>query len=114
MDKKGDGWTVKEVIPGSPAEAGGLKAGDVLVELEGVAYRKANWKRLEKAYDEMSPGKTITYTVRRRGETRRVSVELATIPKRIRAQWLGQHLLESYAMLEKSKQASEKKDGAPP
>src|SRR6266850_3837805 len=35
-----EGYEVTKVVPGSPAEAAGIAAGDILVELNGVALKK--------------------------------------------------------------------------
>ena len=89
-----DGYEVSKVIPGSPAEAAGLEAGDILVALNGVAINKDNDEALMKARKEWKPGQTVTYTVRRNGSERQVTLTLGTWPADALAKMIGMHMLE--------------------
>lgn len=89
-----DGYEVTKVIPSSPAEAAGLEAGDVLVALNGVALKKENDESLMKARKEWKPGQVVTYTIKRNGGERQVSVTLGTWPADALAKMIGMHMLE--------------------
>jgi predicted metalloprotease with PDZ domain len=64
-----EGPTVVSVTPGSAAQAAGLRADDLLLELNGapISGRISAWMR------ERTPGETIRVKVRRDGEEREVS-----------------------------------------
>lgn len=51
---------VMEVRPGTPAEAGGLRAGDIMVSVDGVPT-------ISEAAPRLTPGDTIDYVVSRDG-----------------------------------------------
>ncbi len=63
------GW----VIPGSPAEKSGLRAGDIITKIDGKEVWK--WSEVEKTIREQA-GKAILLSVHRRGET----VDLSVVP----------------------------------
>lgn len=84
---------VKEVVADSPAVAAGFQAGDVLMALDGVAYGAENKAALKAAYAKVVPGNTVTYTVKRGGESVDLQVELAKLPETVMAQWIGHHML---------------------
>ncbi len=89
-----EGYAVTKVIPGSPAEAAGIEAGDILVALNGVAFKKENDEALTKARKEWKPGQVVSYTVKRNGGERQVSVTLASWPADMIARSIGLHMLE--------------------
>ena len=91
---KPEGYAVTKVIPGSPAEAAGITAGDILVALNGVALKKENDEALMKARKDWKPGQSVSYTVKRNGSERQVSLTLAPWPADIIAKTIGQHMLE--------------------
>jgi len=94
QDENTGAMTILKVIPGTPAESAGLKAGDVLVALNGVKIAKDNDEALSKARKEWKPGQTVTYTVNRDGAERQVSLTLAPMPADVMAKYIGQHMLE--------------------
>lgn len=96
MDDGSGRLTLTRVVPGSPAEAAGLRAGDVLVALNGVAFGKENEAKVKAAYKAMTPGAKITYTVQREGKDREVEVALGKLPPEVMAQWVGAHMLEGH------------------
>lgn len=61
-----EGALVSEVFKDSPAEKGGLKQGDIIIELNGVPVKTVGAFRTEVAF--MKPGSTITLKVNRKGE----------------------------------------------
>ncbi|MCA9759287.1 MAG: PDZ domain-containing protein, partial [Candidatus Eisenbacteria bacterium] len=40
--EEGSGWSITKVVPGSPAEAGGMQPGDVLFAMYGIELNEAN------------------------------------------------------------------------
>lgn len=94
--EKGNSPTVIRVIGGSPAEAAGLVAGDVLVSFDGVPYATATEDQLSEAKKAMVPGREVRITVRRDGEDMDLPVMLGKIPPAVLAQWIGSHLLEQH------------------
>ena len=69
------GALVSAVQPGSPAEKGGLKRGDVITAIDGQAVRDDNALRNQVA--ELLPGTGARLTVVRDGTERTISVTLA-------------------------------------
>jgi C-terminal processing protease CtpA/Prc len=94
QDEEKGTMTVKRVVPGSPAEAGGFKVGDVLVAVNGIEFGKANEEKLKKNHETMVPGAKAEYTVSRAGSDAKVSVTLGKIPSDVLAQWVGMHMME--------------------
>lgn len=84
---------ISRVITGSPAEAGGLRAGDGLIAFEGVAYATASKEELKKVKEMIVPGREITVTVMRDGERQDLPVTATTLPPAVLAQWIGTHML---------------------
>lgn len=66
------GALVSDVTAGSPAEAAGLKSGDVIVEFNGQPVQDASQLKLRVA--ETTPGTTVPMVVNRNGETKTLSV----------------------------------------
>lgn len=98
-EKVGDGYHAKvtQVIPGSPAEAAGLRAGDVLLALNGIELAAENKQALKEAKYAMKPGSQATYTVKRDGAKKQIAVTLGEVPTEVLAAWLGYHMLEAHA-----------------
>jgi hypothetical protein len=77
-DESKEGMRIVGVREGSPADKGGLKGGDVIVEFAG--------KQVGTIYDFMEsmnqhkPGETVDVTVKREGEKRKLSVTLGSRP----------------------------------
>lgn len=89
-------YTVAEVTPGSPAAQTGFAPGDVLVAMNGIPLKAENKERLKAAKASLGVGKTVTYTVERRGNKRELSATLAPVPREVLAQWVGEHALEHH------------------
>lgn len=70
------GVRVTRVSPGSPAEAAGLREGDVIVRLAGVAV--LDGERLKQALAAHAPGEQVSVGVRRGEETLAILVTLAS------------------------------------
>lgn len=88
---------VTRVLPGSPAEAAGLRAGDVLVALNGVELAAENKPALKKMKHSLHPGSEATYTIQRDGAKQQVAVTLGEVPTEVMAAWIGYHMLEAHA-----------------
>lgn len=69
-----EGILVTGVSPGSAAEKAGMKAGDVLVKLDGVTVRDAG--DLRQGIRELADGKAATATVIRNGQSVDLSVTI--------------------------------------
>jgi serine protease Do len=73
-----NGAATPGITPGSPAEAAGLKEGDIIVQLEGVTIDSEH--PLEAILASFGPGQTVTLTVLRDGKRIQVTVTLGTRP----------------------------------
>ncbi|WP_166133320.1 S1C family serine protease [Nocardioides ochotonae] len=72
--REGAGAEIDSVMAGSPAEDSGLRAGDLVVAIDGE--RVSDGIALIVAIRTHQPGETVEFTVLRDGEERRVEVEL--------------------------------------
>ena len=97
MEKGENGWvTVKAVKAGSPAEAAGFQAGDVLVALNGVEINDANKEALTAVKKSLAVGSQARYTVVRQGAKKTLTATLAAPPREVVAQWLGEHMIADH------------------
>jgi S1-C subfamily serine protease len=85
--------TVRRVLPDSPAASAGIRAGDLLLGLEGVRLAGADEETLHRVYQGMRPGKKVTYTLVRNGGERRIAVTLAHLPAEMLSLYVGRHML---------------------
>ena len=69
----GGGVRVAGVSPGGPAAEAGVKAGDVIVAIEGKSV--ATGRDLVRAMESIEPGEKVELSVQRNGKPMRVSVE---------------------------------------
>ncbi len=72
----GPGVRVQQVMPGSPAEAAGIRAGDVVVALDGE--RVADLRAYSAALKGRQPGDRVSVTVIRGGDELTVTAVLAS------------------------------------
>jgi len=70
----GEAVLVREVLPGTPAEKAGLKAGDVITKLDGERVR--NVSELREKMREKRGQKTVSLTVLRKGAETSLNVEV--------------------------------------
>ncbi|MDE2462258.1 MAG: DegQ family serine endoprotease [Alphaproteobacteria bacterium] len=70
-----EGAVVSEVLPGTPAQRAGLKAGDVIIKLNGEAL--PNSSELRNRVAELRPGTKVGLTYLRNGHPKTVEVTLA-------------------------------------
>lgn len=71
---KAQGALVQRVEPGSPAEKGGLEAGDIILKFNGVAIDKSS--DLPRMVGSTKPGTRSTVTVWRKGASRDLSLTI--------------------------------------
>jgi serine protease Do len=76
--KEREGVLVAEVMKGSPAETGGLRAGDVVVELSGAPIREV--PDLQRRIAALRPGQTMKLTVIRERKPVPLSVKIGEMP----------------------------------
>lgn len=93
---------VKNVLEGSPAAAAGLRAGDLMVALNGVKLEGASDADLKKARAEWKPGQQVQYTVVRDGKSQDLTLTLGSWPADMLAKTVGKHMLEHAASAEVS------------
>jgi serine protease Do len=73
-----NGALVAEVMPDSPADKAGLKAGDVITELDGKPVKDA--RNLKLAVANYTPGQKVSAEVLRDGKTENLEIEVAARP----------------------------------
>jgi Do/DeqQ family serine protease len=73
-----EGVLVADVMKGGPAEAAGLRAGDVIVELSGVKIREV--PDLQRRVAAVAPGQTVPVRVVREGKPQRLDVRIGEMP----------------------------------
>ncbi len=93
-DGGSDKMVVTRVVEGSPAKKAGFKVGDVMVAVNGVAFNDENSKKLKDIQHAMKPGADYSYTVWRQGSKVDLDVKLGNIPDNVRAEWIGNHMLD--------------------
>ena len=77
------GALVNSVVPGGPAERAGVRAGDVIIALNGAAIEDPN--ALRNAVARTPPGSEVTLTVWRNGGQQQVRVRLGELSTTRRA-----------------------------
>ncbi len=73
-----EGATVFRVVPGAPADAAGLREGDLITAVNG--HKVANGRECLKQLDALAPGQTAKVTVRRGRNETEVTVKLERAP----------------------------------
>lgn len=94
---KDDLWLVKEVVAGSPAQKAGIEPGDTLYAMNGTPLTTENESKIQKIRKDLKPGSSVTYTVRRDGGSRDLTITLAPMPADLMAKYIGAHMLEHAA-----------------
>ena len=87
-------YVVKKVVEGSPAQNAGIQPGDGLVALNGVAMTVENDKKLGEMRHTMKPGSQVTYTIRRGGSSKELTLTLGSWPADLVARYIGEHMLD--------------------
>ena len=86
---------IKNTVAGSPAEAAGFKAGDVLVSLNGVSLT-GDKEALKAAKGEWSVGQSVSYVVSRKGKEVKLQAKLAAMPEAVFARMVGDHMVTDH------------------
>lgn len=95
LDKSEHGYyTVTKVISGSPAEAAGFQAGDVLLAMNGV--KMSDKEKVKKVKRSIAIGDQVTYVVKREGEKVELSATLTKAPEALIASWVDEHISEAH------------------
>jgi len=94
QDEETGALTVRLVVEESPAQSAGFKPGDKLVAMNDLRFGEASEEALHQAWDKMTPGTEVVYTVARNGKETKLDVTLAKLPEDVMAKWVGQHMLE--------------------
>ena len=90
---------VLSVVPGGPADRAGIKAGDILVSLNGVTLSKENQARLqEMKASGLRIGDTVSYGVKRGQEILTVKVALERIPEAVLTAMIEKHDKEEHTV----------------
>lgn len=76
--KNTNGALVSNVEKGSPAEKGGLEAGDVILKFDGKAVEASS--DLPRIVGATKPGKQVPVEILRKGSTRSLSIALGEMP----------------------------------
>lgn len=79
--KDGDGALVQQVTAKMPAARAGLKAGDVILKVDGAELTGAGPSALTDALAHKEPGDSVTLTIQRHAEEFDVETKLAADPK---------------------------------
>jgi serine protease Do len=74
----GEGVLVNQVMPKSPAEAAGLKVGDLILAIDGKSIKDP--RELQRVITDADIGKTLELTVLREKEKRTVKVKVGETP----------------------------------
>ncbi|MCE7997419.1 MAG: Do family serine endopeptidase [Rhodobiaceae bacterium] len=73
-----EGALIAQVVPGSPAEAGGLEPGDVIYSIDGTVMETP--KDVSKAVAALKAGHTAQFNLWRDGDRQAVDVEIGAYP----------------------------------
>ena len=97
-DKNEDGsMTIRAVAPGSPAEKAGIKAGDVLVSVNGVTLSEENEAKLTAMHESgFKIGDTVAFGIKRGVDISTVNVTLEKIPQAALADMIAKHTKEAH------------------
>jgi serine protease Do len=75
--EEGKGALIAQPQPDSPAAKAGLRSGDIILSMDGVAIE--DHRDLSRKVAMIAPGKTVEVTIFRRGEQEVVSVEIGRL-----------------------------------
>lgn len=94
LDTVDGALVIRKVIHGSPAEKAGLQENDILFAINGVEYKDANMEKLQAMKEKQTPGSEVTWTIKRNGYSKELTIELARMPADLLARYIGQHMME--------------------
>ena len=79
INQAADGFVVVDVTKGAPAEQAGLKAGDVIVAVDGKPAKDLKLYELRKRLRNEMSGTVVTFRIRRASKTQDVAVTLRNL-----------------------------------
>jgi putative serine protease PepD len=77
----GQGAQVADLVPGAPADQGGVQIGDVISRVEGTTIRAP--EDISAAIEDRRPGDKVDIEVKRAGATQTLQVTLGTRPENV-------------------------------
>ena len=99
-----DDWTrtIRSIIPGSPADRVGLKAGDVIVSVNGMTLSEVNEPRVRTLYAKgFKIGERLSIGIMRGDEISTIKVPLERIPDAVLTARIERHGKEQHRMARK-------------
>jgi putative serine protease PepD len=81
LDSSARGALIGQVVPGMPAAAAGLRAGDAITSIDGTKVTSA--QGLQNAIADKLPGDTISVTYTRGGQSHTTQLKLANRPSQV-------------------------------
>lgn len=87
------GMVLTRVVANSPAEAAGLRVGDVLHAMNGIEINEDNDEKIQADKKSWRIGATVEWTMIRDGQKVQHDIVLAEMPADVLAAWIGQHML---------------------
>jgi S1-C subfamily serine protease len=94
-----DDWTrtIRSIIPGSPADRVGLKAGDVIVSINGLTLSEVNEPRVRTLYAKgLKIGERLSIGILRGDEISTIKVLLERIPDAVLTARIERHGKEQH------------------
>jgi len=97
-EERPDGFLqIVALIPESPADRAGIKAGDVILSMNGVTLTKANAPKIEEMKQNgLRIGNRVAYGVMRGKEVNTVKVELEKIPDAVLSGLIARHARDEH------------------
>ena len=94
--------TIKNVLPGSPADRAGFQARDRLLSINGIPYDEANREQMKKLFKEGTKiGDKLSYVVQRGPEEVTLEATLVKIPPDVLEAMIQKHEQKAHAMAQK-------------
>jgi len=87
-------WKLEKVVEGSPAEAAGLEAGQVILAINSVSLGDDNKDGLKKVKTAWQPGTEMTLVVKTSSGKKELHATLGNMPDDRIAMYVGKHMME--------------------
>lgn len=91
-------WKLEKVVSGSPAEAAGLEAGQVILAINGVSLADDNKDGIKKVKKAWTPGTNMTLVVKTSSGKKELHATLGSMPEDRIAMYVGKHMMEHSAV----------------